>query len=540
MNALIELRNLNVTFETRRRTVHAVRGIDLSIGRGEVVAVVGESGSGKSVTARTLVGLTGQRASITADEFSVLGRDARTFTERQWRSVRGRHIGLVLQDALSSLDPLRTVRREVGEVIRVHRTVPRHQVGSAVIEALDSVGFPDPERRADQFPHQLSGGLRQRALIASAVAGRPELLIADEPTTALDVTVQAQILTLLRRLREEGTAILFISHDLAVVSQLADRILVMRDGSVVEQGPTAGVLAHPQHEYTRQLLRAIPSAATRGQRLGLVPDPSGPAPEHGPEHGDPVVLSATDVRQCFSLPQGGSLAAVDGASLVVRRGRKVGIVGESGSGKSTLARVLLGLQRPDAGTVLVNGRPWGADITDRRAVQFVSQDPLGSFDPRYNVGELIAEPLRGVLNAQERATRVEEVMRATHLDAELLTAMPRALSGGQRQRVSIARALALRPAVLVCDEPVSALDVSIQAEILDLLDQLVRSTGTSLVFISHDLGVVQHLVDEVLVMSHGRIVEEGEVTRVLTDPQHPYTRELLAAVPRLRVNRSAA
>jgi len=540
MNALIELRNLNVTFETRRRTVHAVRGIDLEIGRGEAVAVVGESGSGKSVTARTLVGLTGQRASITADEFTVLGRDARRFTEGQWRSVRGRHIGLVLQDALSSLDPLRTVRREVGEVIRVHRTVPRPEVGGAVIEALDSVGFPDPERRADQFPHQLSGGLRQRALIASAVAGRPELLIADEPTTALDVTVQAQILALLRRLREEGTAILFISHDLAVVSQLADRILVMRDGAVVEQGPTADVLAHPQHEYTRQLLRAVPSAATRGQRLGLGPASPGPHPAPAAGRGGPIVLSATDVRQSFELPQGGSLAAVDGVSLVVHRGRKVGIVGESGSGKSTLARVLLGLQRPDAGTVLVNGRPWGADIADRRAVQFVSQDPLGSFDPRYNVGELISEPLRDVLDARDRATRVEEVMRSTHLDTELLTAMPRALSGGQRQRVSIARALALRPAVLVCDEPVSALDVSIQAEILDLLDELVRTTGTSLVFISHDLGVVQHLVDDVLVMSHGRIVEEGDVTTVLTEPRHPYTRELLAAVPRLSGHRSAA
>ncbi|WGT48147.1 dipeptide ABC transporter ATP-binding protein [Tessaracoccus lacteus] len=540
MNALIELRNLNVTFETRRRTVHAVRGIDLEIGRGEAVAVVGESGSGKSVTARTLVGLTGQRASITADEFTVLGRDARRFTERQWRSVRGRHIGLVLQDALSSLDPLRTVRREVGEVIRVHRTVPRPEVGGAVIEALDSVGFPDPERRADQFPHQLSGGLRQRALIASAVAGRPELLIADEPTTALDVTVQAQILALLRRLREEGTAILFISHDLAVVSQLADRILVMRDGAVVEQGPTADVLAYPQHEYTRQLLRAVPSAATRGQRLGLGPASPGPHPAPVAGRGGPIVLSATDVRQSFELPQGGSLAAVDGVSLVVHRGRKVGIVGESGSGKSTLARVLLGLQRPDAGTVLVNGRPWGADIADRRAVQFVSQDPLGSFDPRYNVGELISEPLRDVLDARDRATRVEEVMRSTHLDTELLTAMPRALSGGQRQRVSIARALALRPAVLVCDEPVSALDVSIQAEILDLLDELVRTTGTSLVFISHDLGVVQHLVDDVLVMSHGRIVEEGDVTTVLTEPRHPYTRELLAAVPRLSGHRSAA
>jgi peptide/nickel transport system ATP-binding protein len=528
---LLRIRNLRVVFQTRRRRVHAVRGIDLHVRRGETVAIVGESGSGKSVTARTLVGLAGPTATVDADEFLIGGRDARRFGERDWRGVRGRSIGLVLQDALSSLDPLRTVRREVGEVVRTHRSVPRRDVAARVLSSLTEVGFPDPETRADQYPHQLSGGLRQRALIASAIAGRPELVVADEPTTALDVTVQAQILALLGEMRDAGTAIVLISHDLAVVSQIADRVLVMHDGVVVESGPTDEVLARPQHDYTRRLLRAVPSSATRGQRLS--DDLPALARQPAESSASAPVLEAEDVSVAFELPGGGRLQAVDAVSLRVPAGGKVGIVGESGSGKSTLARILLGLQRPDNGRVLVHSRMWGEDTADRRAVQFVSQDPLGSFDPRYTVEEVVAEPLLGLLGAEERRRRVAEVMALAHLDPGLAAAMPRALSGGQRQRVSIARALATRPSVLVCDEPVSALDVSIQAQILDLLDELNRVTGTSLVFISHDLGVVHHLVDEVLVMKAGAVVERGPLDEVLTVPVHPYTRRLLAAVPRL-------
>lgn len=532
-NELVSLRNLDVVFESRYRTVHAVRGLDLDVHPGEIVAIVGESGSGKSVTARTLVGLSGQHATVTADRFLIAGRDATRFTERQWRAVRGRDVGLVLQDALSSLDPLRTIRREVAEVITTHKLAPRAQVAGRVLEALDQVGFPDAERRADQYPHQLSGGLRQRALIASALAGQPQLLIADEPTTALDVTVQAQILDLLGAMRDQGTAIVLISHDLAVVSRLADRVLVMRGGIVVEEGSTAEVLGNPRHEYTVQLLRAVPSAATRGQRLSEAIDGGGAPAAPMRVLGAAPVLEAEHVRHSFELPGGGSLTAVDDVSLRLYQGQKLGIVGESGSGKSTLARILLGLQQPDSGEVLVNGHRWGAGLDERRAVQFVSQDPLGSFDPRYTVEEIIAEPLLGLLDADGRRERVREVMGLTRLEAELATAMPRSLSGGQRQRVSIARALALRPRVLIADEPVSALDVSIQAQILDLLDELNRVTGTSLVFISHDLGVVHHLVDEVLVMQHGVVVEQGEVGEVLTSPRHPYTAQLLAAVPRL-------
>jgi peptide/nickel transport system ATP-binding protein len=542
---VLSVRDLQVRFVGRHRQVHAVRGVDLTVFPGEAVALVGESGSGKSVTARTLVGLPGPGAAVSAAEFRIGGQDAARLSEAGWRRVRGRRVGLVLQDALSSLDPLRTVRREIAEVVTTHRLLPRAQVGARVLSALDLVGFPDPALRADQYPHQLSGGLRQRALIAAAIAGEPELLIADEPTTALDVTVQAQILDLLARRRDAGTALLLISHDLAVVSRIADRVLVMRDGVVVESGPTAQVLGSPRHEYTRRLLRAVPSAATRGRRLG----------EENGETTEPVlpalrgvgspVLEAEQVRKAFDLPGRHQLQAVDGVSLTVRPGQKLGIVGESGSGKSTLARILLGLQAPDSGSARVGGLDWEVARGEnrarvRRTVQFVSQDPLGSFDPRYTVAEVVAEPLRGVLPPADRRRRVLEVLALTQLEPELLTAMPNTLSGGQRQRVSIARALALHPSVLVCDEPVSALDVSIQAQILDLLDDLNRRTGTALVFISHDLGVVHHLVDDVLVMQDGRVVEAGPVERVFAQPEHPYTQALLAAVPTLRLPEAVA
>ncbi len=590
---VLSLRDLNVTFTTRSRRIHAVRGVDLDVHGGEAVAIVGESGSGKSVTARTLVGLTGDFAAVESSRFLIDGKDARNLSERQWRTIRGSRIGLVLQDALSSLDPLRTVRREVAEVIRAHGVLPRRDIGNRVLEVLHQVGFPDPEVRADQYPHQLSGGLRQRALIASALAGNPALLIADEPTTALDVTIQSQIIDLLAAQRDAGTALLFISHDLAVVSRIADRVLVMKDGRVIESGPTGDVLGNPQHDYTRSLLRAVPSAHTRGQRLSSAnggagvhaskvelrtsgsesqlstadPWPSGvEAPgQNRVTRGDsaaqgegalPVrsaatpVLEATNVRKVFSLPGRERLVAVDDVSVAVFAGQKLGIVGESGSGKSTLARVLLGLTAPTAGEVKVEGRSWqewssaskardtarGDRYRARHAVQFVSQDPLGSFDPRYTVEDVIAEPGRGMLAGAELGERVLEVMELAHLEPELRGAMPRSLSGGQRQRVSIARALLLRPRVLICDEPVSALDVSIQAQILDLLQELNARTATSLVFISHDLGVVNHLVDDVVVMQYGQIVEQGPIDEVFNNPQAAYTKRLLHAVPRLELH----
>ncbi|MFC3981715.1 dipeptide ABC transporter ATP-binding protein [Streptosporangium jomthongense] len=529
---LIEIEDLRVTFP--RAGVEAVRGVNLSIAEGECVAIVGESGSGKSVTARTLVGLTGQGATVTAGRFDVRGRDARRFGPRDWRRLRGRFAGLVLQDALVSLDPLRTIGAEIAEVLAAHDVVPRAGRKEKVLELLDAVGVPEPGLRAGQYPHQLSGGLRQRALIASAIAAGPPLLIADEPTTALDVTVQAQILRLLAARRAEDTALLMISHDLAVVSSIADRVLVMKDGVVVEEGPTGRVLSAPERDYTRLLLAAVPSAASRGTRLsaiatGGVPLRT-PLPERKVDHGSPVV----EVRGLSA--EYGSRRVVDDVSFEVHAGETVGVVGESGSGKTTVARLVMGLMRPVAGRVRLDGSPW-SELSERErrprrsVIQVISQNPLDSFDPRYTVGRLVAEPLGGP--GRERAAGVAELLERVGLPADIAGRHPRALSGGQRQRVAIARALAPRPRVLVCDEPVSALDVSVQAQVLDLLGEIQAADGTALIFISHDLGVVHHISDRVVVMREGRVVEDGHVDEVFFLPRHDYTRELLGAVPKL-------
>ncbi|MDR2374684.1 MAG: ABC transporter ATP-binding protein [Bifidobacteriaceae bacterium] len=556
---LVAVRDLEVTFPGQP-PVEAVRGLSFDIFPGRVTALVGESGSGKSVTARTLVGLAGDHARVGATRFQVAGANALTLSERRWRRLRGGRIGFVFQDALTSLDPLRTVAREVSEPLRVHGSTPRRERLDRVYQLLADVGVPDPEIRAHQYAHQLSGGLRQRALIASALAANPELLIVDEPTTALDVTVQAQILELLSERVRLGTALLIISHDLAVVSQLADQIIVLREGVAVEEGPTEQVLTRPGHLYTKRLLEAVPSQASRGRRLSNVEVDAaaaarlaGSAPRTAPGHtasgggGEVPVLAAQGIGKTFPMPGGGRRRAVVDVSLEVFPGDRVGVVGESGSGKSTLARLLLGLETPDSGRSLVHGQPWNAGdkaerVRRRHSVQFISQDPIGSFDPRYTVRQVIAEPLRGrpldgARGANrpggEAGERAAELAALVGLEPELLSRSPKTLSGGQAQRVAIARALALRPAVVVCDEPVSALDVSIQAQILDLLDELNRATGTALVFISHDLGVVHHLVDRVLVMTNGHVVESGHVEDVFTHPLHPYTKSLIAAIPRL-------
>ncbi|GAA2365359.1 ABC transporter ATP-binding protein [Dactylosporangium salmoneum] len=514
--------NLHVTFPG---AVHAVRGVSFSVEPGECVALVGESGSGKSVTARALVGLAGEAAVVRHEGLVVAGRDTGGFADRDWRRLRGRLAGLVLQDALVSLDPLRTIGDEIAETLRTHRIGTAAERPARVAALLESVAVP-PDR-ARSHPHELSGGQRQRALIAAAIAADPPLLIADEPTTALDVTVQAQLLRLLARRKAEGGALLLVSHDLAVVAGIADRVLVMREGRIVEQGPVARVLAAPEHEYTRILLAAVPTAASRGRRL------SSPGREPLPPRAAPgeVVLSATGVHKRF-----GDRSAVQDVGFELRRGETLGVVGESGSGKTTLARIALGLLEPSAGRVLLGGEDWsGVPERRRRArrrrLQVVSQDPLGSFDPRYTVEEIIGEGLTE--RGRARRDRVVELLERVGLGADHLRRRPRRLSGGQRQRVAIARAVGPRPDVLVCDEPVSALDVSIQAQVLDLLAELQAADGTALLFISHDLGVIHHVADRVLVMQGGRVVEEGPVNDVFTGPSHQYTRELLAALPSL-------
>ena len=538
---LVDVQNLRVGFRSGARTISAVDGVSFTIARGQSVAIVGESGSGKSVTARSLVGLIGGNSRVTADRLHINGSDARSYSERRWRSLRGNHVGFVLQDALTSLDPLRTIGAEIGEVLNTHRVVGRSDVDDRVMELLTTVGIPEPQLRAGQYPHQLSGGLRQRALIASAIAADPDLLIADEPTTALDVTVQAQILELLEQRADNGTALLLISHDLAVVSRVSDYLYVMKDGVFVEHGPTRDVLNNPRHGYTRQLLDAIPVAHARGTRLsstsGVEALPRAPI-------SDDVVLQARDLTKHFALSGNRQLHAVDDVSLTVRGGETLGIVGESGSGKTTVARLLLNLETSDSGSVHVGGKDWTA-LSDREIRQtrqniaVIYQDPLSSFDPRHTVARIIEQPLlaAGGLTRAQRRTRVLEQLELVGLSAAHLGRRPRQLSGGQRQRVAIARALATRPDIVICDEPVSALDVSIQAQILDLLADLQAELGIAYVFISHHLGVIYHVADRVLVMKDGRAVETGTVEQIFNHPTDDYTRALLAAIPTLEKQR---
>ena len=485
-----------------------VDAVSFDVAPGECLAIVGESGSGKTMTANALLGLSPGR--VTADELLIDGNDARRYREREWRAVRGRTAALVSQDALVALDPLRRVGAEVAETVEVHgRSMSRAEIGRRVIQSLEAVAIPDPAARARQYPHELSGGLRQRALIASALAAGPSILIADEPTTALDVTVQAQILALLADLKRRGLAVLLISHDLAVVGRIADRVAVMKDGEFVETGPTAEVLANPQHEYTRALLAAVPVAKAETAVDG------------------DVVLSARGLRATY-----GARVAVDDVSFDVRHGQTLGIVGESGSGKSTVARLLLGLERPDAGTVLLGGEEWSSlkessRRPQRGRIQLIEQDPFGAFDPRWTVARIVGEAV--ALGEPSTSVRVLELLAQVGLDHSHASRRPSQLSGGQRQRVAIARALARRPQILVCDEPVSALDTSIQAQVLDLLGALQRELGLAMVFISHDLGVIAALSDEILVMKDGATVEHGTASTVLHSPQHAFTRELLAA-----------
>lgn len=519
-----------------------VRNLSFTLEPGKTLALVGESGSGKSVTARSLIGLAGEGARVTARRLSYAGQDLLSLSERGWRDLRGKDIGFVLQDALVSLDPLRPVGKEILEVLETHRWGDRVSCAERVIELLETVGVPEPQLRARQRPDQLSGGLRQRALIASALALNPGLVIADEPTTALDATVQAQILEVLQQIKARGDSLLIISHDLAVVAQLADEVLVLRHGDVVEQGPTDQVLRHPRHAYTRSLLDAVPAEHARGTRLS--PD-SGSEPLTRLSRPDaPVLLKASGLGKRYIGPDQQVRQVVNGVSFELRAGRTLGIVGESGSGKTTVARIALGLLEPDAGAVQFLDIPWSVAgegrieertrRLHRRDISVIYQDPLSSFDPRWSVGQILADALdvAGVPFDQQRP-RIAQLLHQVRLPVEVSTRRPLQLSGGQRQRVAIARAIASNPKVIICDEPVSALDVSVQAQVLDLLADLQASLGLAYLFISHDLGVIRHVSDDVLVMRHGQVVESAPVDTLFDHPQHEYTRRLLGAVPRL-------
>lgn len=484
------------------RGMRVVDGVSFEVAPGECLAIVGESGAGKTLTASALLGLTPDAARVTAEVLSVGGVDARRFSEADWRELRGSRVGLVSQDALVSLDPLRRVGTEVAEPLAIHTRLSRDERRDRAVSLLETVAMPDAARRAGQYPHELSGGLRQRALIASALAAQPAVLIADEPTTALDATVQARVLALLRSIADAGTAVVFISHDIAAVRRVADRVLVMRSGRVIERGAVADVLDAPQQEYTRELIAAT-SHEPRADRFGL---------------GD-AVLTGVEVSKAFS-----GAPAVVGASFTLLQGQTLGIVGESGSGKTTLARMIVGVERPDSGDLR-----WGGEPGTHR-VQLVHQNPLGAFDPRWTIGRSLREALEaGDVPRAARAARVAALMAEVGLEPALASRRPAELSGGQRQRAAIARALAADPNVLVLDEPVSALDPSVREKVLQLLGRLQRDRELTMIFISHDLDVVAAVSDDVLVMQDGVVVEQGPVAAVFAAPQHPFTQELLAA-----------
>jgi peptide/nickel transport system ATP-binding protein len=546
---LLTVANLRVSFGD----AEVVKGISFATHPGRCLAIVGESGSGKSVTARTLVGLTGPNSQVQADRIDLAGVDLTRQSQRSWRAIRGREIGFILQDALVSLDQLRLVGSEITEPLKLHGWGTRASRRERAIELLASVGVPEPEVKVRQRPYELSGGLRQRALIASAIALDPKLLIADEPTTALDVTIQAQVLDLLAESKARGRSIILISHDLSVVARLADEVIVMRGGEVLEQGPADQVLHQPRHEYTQTLLDAIPSEHTRGSRLvrGLggaitaAESPDGKSVvrrSRQPVDRDHPVLEARHLTKVFRGPDKIDRTVVDDVSFELLAGETLGIVGESGSGKTTSARIALALLQPTAGEVLLHGQPWSALPAPvrrplRKRIGVVYQDPLSSFDPRWPAGRIITDALR--TGSRPPSSRAEARARAIRLLEQVglgeqhLDAAPLRMSGGQRQRVAIARALAPEPEVLVCDEPVSALDVSIQAQVLDLLTDLQDELAVSYLFISHDLGVIHHMSDRIVVMKDGRVVESGTADDVFERPQDPYTQRLLTALPRL-------
>ncbi|MEE2040010.1 ABC transporter ATP-binding protein [Nocardiopsis sp. CT-R113] len=538
---LLSVRGLRVAYRTRTGTRPAVRGISLDLRPGEVLALVGESGSGKSTTAHTVVGLLPPAevsGSITLFRRDGAPVDTVTASEADLRALRGGEVGLIPQDPMASLNPVQRVGAQVAEALRIHGHADRRTAPAAAVALLADAGLPDPGGAARAHPHELSGGMRQRALVAMALAGRPRLLIADEPTSALDVTVQRRLLDHLERLRaEQGLAMLLITHDLGVAADRAHRVAVMSEGRVVEEGPAEKVLTSPEHPYTRALIDAAPGL---GPAHPVLARPSrSPAEVRGRAPREPAVPATPLVRvKGLAKTFPGGRRAVDGVDFHIGRGETYALVGESGSGKTTTARMLLRLTRPTGGTVEFDG----TDVTGlrgaalrrlRRRMQIVYQDPYSSLDPRMSVAETVAEPLRafGEGDRRQRRARAAALLDRVALPADTADRRPGELSGGQRQRVAIARALALNPDLVVCDEPVSALDVRVQAQILRLLAELQRELSVSYLFISHDLAVVRQIAHRVGVMRGGVLVEEGDTGALFEAPADEYTRELLAAVP---------
>jgi len=604
---LLSVRDLRTYFHTRSGVYRAVDGVSFDLARGETLGIVGESGSGKSVTCYSLMGLVPQPPGRIESGSAVFdGLDLLKCSEAQARAIRGKQISMIFQDPMTSLNPYMRIGAQLMEPLLIHEKISKTAARDRALEMLRAVGIEDAEARLRAYPHEFSGGMRQRVMIAMALITRPDLLIADEPTTALDVTVQAQILELIgKQQRELGMAVIFVTHDLAVVSQLCDRTQVMYAGRIVETAPTRELFANPQHPYTRALQRCIPALQPKGRPLysipGLPPDLSKPLSEEQllarfddvPERtddvrrtasgalarsalaakagalvaaepssekrgcdsepprtiGDRTAIELRDLHTHFALKVGGLFSrkknvvkAVDGVSLTIREGEVLGLVGESGCGKSTLSRTLMQLVPATAGTVILEGRNLSASKAGthslsegqtRRAMQMIFQDPYASLNPRMSVYDALAEPLlvHRICPASEIPARVAHLMETVGLARRFLHKYPHEFSGGQRQRIAIARALALEPRILIADEPVSALDVSIQAQILNLLSQLVSELRLTLLFIAHDLSVVKHISDRIAVMYRGKIVELGDATQIIEHPLHPYTQRLISAIP---------
>ena len=517
-----------------------LHGVDLTVAEGERVALVGESGSGKSTTAAAVIDLLPSGGTVTRGRIEYRGEDITSADAKRLRRLRGRQVGLVPQDPMSNLNPATRVGKQIAETLVAHGLASGREALKRAVELMGEAGIPDAERRSRQYPHEFSGGMRQRVLIAIALACEPDLLIADEPTSALDVTVQRRILDHLETLRSQrGTSMLLVTHDLGLAADRADRVVVMSQGRVVEEGPAHELLRNPQHEYTRRLVAAAPSISSARRTGADLPVSVTEGQESQQDKGSEPILVAEHLTKEFSIRgRRENLTAVDDVSFAVRPGSTTAIVGESGSGKTTVARMVLGLESPTAGTVRVAGEPVaeakGAQRRAiRRAMQPVFQDPYASLNPMFTVEHIVDEPLRvfRVGDRKSRRARVAELLDHVALPRDTAQRHPNELSGGQRQRVAIARALALDPRLVVCDEAVSALDVLVQDQILTLLGDLQRDLGLSYLFITHDLAVVRLVAHDVLVMQHGRVVEGGTVDDVFGRPESDYTQELLAAIP---------
>ena len=540
---LLEVTDLRITFESSTGVVEAVRDFDMTIYPGQKVAIVGESGSGKSTSAMAVLGLLPGTGKVTGGSIKLRGEELTNLDEKGWQKIRGNRIGLVPQDPMSNLNPVWRIGTQVEESLKANNIVEGSERHQRVIELLEHAGLPDAERRAGQFPHEFSGGMRQRALIAMGLAANPELLIADEPTSALDVTVQKRILDHLEKLTQESqTALLFITHDLGLAAERADHLLVMHRGRVVERGPSLDILRNPKHPYTRRLVNAAPSLAAARTHAALK-DEDVTVAETKPE--DVVIRVDNLVKEFDVRGQKGAkktLRAVDEVSFDLRRGTTLALVGESGSGKSTVANMALSLLEPTSGTVYFEGR----DISElnrqelfnlRRKMQVVFQNPYGSLDPMYSIYRCIEEPLRlhKVGSRKERDARVAELLDMVQMPRSAMRRYPNELSGGQRQRIAIARAMALGPEVIVLDEAVSALDVLVQDQILQLLKGLQADMNLSYLFITHDLAVVRETADDIVVMRQGKVVEQGPADAIFADPQADYTRNLIDSVPGLHI-----